>query len=53
MGFNRKSNMFLAAIRMLSSMSEENWELKLKLLRRLGFSEEDIMSAFRTPQVFA
>ncbi|MFQ6654655.1 hypothetical protein Gotur_025553 [Gossypium turneri] len=32
LGFDRKSNMFLAAIRMLSSMSEENWELKLKLL---------------------
>ncbi|PPD71016.1 hypothetical protein GOBAR_DD32105 [Gossypium barbadense] len=32
LGFDRNSNMFLAAIRMLSSMSEENWELKLKLL---------------------
>ncbi|XP_022741864.1 uncharacterized protein LOC111293345 [Durio zibethinus] len=54
MGFNRNSTMFLAAIRMLSSMSEENWELKLKLFRSLGFSEEDIMSTFRrTPQVFA
>ncbi|XVF36734.1 hypothetical protein REPUB_Repub19eG0083700 [Reevesia pubescens] len=54
MGFDRKSNMFLAAIRMLSSMSEENWELKLKLFRRLGFSEDDIMSTFRkTPQVFS
>ncbi|PPR83072.1 hypothetical protein GOBAR_AA37648 [Gossypium barbadense] len=54
LGFDRKSNMFLAAIRMLSSMSEENWELKLKLFRKLGFSEDDIMSTFRrTPQVFA
>ncbi|XVE55473.1 hypothetical protein DITRI_Ditri03aG0161500 [Diplodiscus trichospermus] len=54
MGFNRKSKMFLAAIRMLSSMSEENWELKLRLFRRLGFSEEEIMSTFRTkPNVFA
>ncbi|XVE55474.1 hypothetical protein DITRI_Ditri03aG0161600 [Diplodiscus trichospermus] len=54
MGFDRKSKMFLAAIRMLSSMSEENWELKLKLFRSLGFSEEKIMSTFRTiPQVFA
>ncbi|TYJ50367.1 hypothetical protein E1A91_A01G201100v1 [Gossypium mustelinum] len=54
LGFDRKSNMFLAAIRMLSSMSEENWELKLNLFRKLGFSEDDIMSTFRrTPQVFA
>ncbi|TYH70207.1 hypothetical protein ES332_D05G104400v1 [Gossypium tomentosum] len=54
LGFDRKSNMFLAAIRMLSSMSEENRELKLKLFRKLGFSEDDIMSTFRrTPQVFA
>ncbi|KAK6257389.1 hypothetical protein QUC31_000848 [Theobroma cacao] len=54
MGFNRKSNMFLAAIRTLSSMTEENWELKLKLFRRLGFSEDDIRSAFRrVPQAFA
>ncbi|KAK8315153.1 hypothetical protein V6Z12_D01G221000 [Gossypium hirsutum] len=54
LGFDRKSNMFLAAIRMLSSMSEENWELKLKLFRKLSFSEDDIMSTFRrTPQVFA
>ncbi|XP_016681115.2 uncharacterized protein [Gossypium hirsutum] len=54
LGFDRKSNMFLVAIRMLSSMSEENWELKLKLFRKLGFSEDDIMSTFRrTPQVFA
>ncbi|KAB2045117.1 hypothetical protein E1A91_D01G144500v1 [Gossypium mustelinum] len=43
LGFDRKSNMFLAAIRMLSSV-----------FRKLGFSEDDIMSTFRrTPQVFA
>lgn len=54
MGFDRKSNMFMAALRMLSSMSEENWELKLKLFRRLGFSEDDIMLTFwKTPQVFS
>ncbi|KAB2035384.1 hypothetical protein ERO13_D04G129242v2, partial [Gossypium hirsutum] len=44
LGFDRNSNMFLAAIRMLSSMT----------FRKLGFSEDDIMSTFRrTPQVFA
>ncbi|GMJ02479.1 hypothetical protein like AT5G07900 [Hibiscus trionum] len=54
LGFDRKSNMFLAAIRMFSSMTEENWELKVKLFRKLGFSEDDIMSTFwKAPQVFA
>ncbi|OMO89785.1 Mitochodrial transcription termination factor-related protein [Corchorus capsularis] len=54
MGFNRKSNLFLAAIRTLSSMSEETWEHKLNLLWKLGFSEDDIGAAFRrAPQAFA
>ena len=46
--------MFLAANRKLSSMSEENWELKLKHFKRLGFFfEENTMSTFRrTSQVF-
>ncbi|KAK8505218.1 hypothetical protein V6N13_026084 [Hibiscus sabdariffa] len=54
MGVDRKSNMFMVAIRTLSSMTEENWEQKLKLFRNLGFSEDDIMSTFRmVPQVFS
>lgn len=54
MGLDRKSKMFLSGIRVVGSMTEENWELKLKLFRRLGFSEEDILSTFRSrPQVFA
>ncbi|KAK8996741.1 hypothetical protein V6N11_020240 [Hibiscus sabdariffa] len=41
-------------VSMFSSMSEENWELKVKLFRKLGFSEDDILSTFwKTPQVFA
>ncbi|EEF48484.1 uncharacterized protein LOC8263052 [Ricinus communis] len=54
MGFDRKSKMFLPAIRTMSSMTVENWELKLKLLRDLGLSEENILSVFkRVPQAFA
>ncbi|KAE8056888.1 hypothetical protein FH972_013622 [Carpinus fangiana] len=54
MGCDRKSKMFLSAIRTVSSMTEENWELKLKLFRSLGFSESDILDVFRrVPQVFA
>ncbi|KAE8704422.1 hypothetical protein F3Y22_tig00110457pilonHSYRG00176 [Hibiscus syriacus] len=53
MGIDRKSNMFFIAIRTLSSMSEEKWEQKFKLFRKLGFSEDDILSTFRrTPRVY-
>ncbi|GMJ02476.1 hypothetical protein like AT5G07900 [Hibiscus trionum] len=54
MGVDSKSNMFIVAIRTLSSMTEGKWEQKLKLFRNLGFSEDDIMSTFRMiPQVFS
>ncbi|XP_059629845.1 transcription termination factor MTERF5, chloroplastic-like [Cornus florida] len=54
MGFDRKSKRFLQAIRAISSMSRENWELKLELFKSLGFSEDDILSVFRRqPQLFA
>ncbi|XP_059629853.1 uncharacterized protein LOC132272778 [Cornus florida] len=54
MGFDRKSKMFLCVIRTISSMTIENWELKLEVFKSLGFSEDDILSAFRRqPQVFA
>ncbi|KAE8690410.1 putative Late embryoproteinsis abundant hydroxyproline-rich glycofamily protein [Hibiscus syriacus] len=54
MGADRKSNMFVVAVRTLSSMSEEKREQKLKLFRKSGFSEDDILSTFkRAPQVFA
>ncbi|KAJ9146419.1 hypothetical protein P3X46_028688 [Hevea brasiliensis] len=47
MGVDRKSKVFLPAIRVMSSITEENWDHKLKLLRELGFSEENILSVFR------
>ncbi|GFZ10040.1 hypothetical protein Acr_21g0006390 [Actinidia rufa] len=54
LGMDRKSKGFLNAIRTISSMTVENWELKLELFRSLGFSEDDIVSVFRkAPQVFA
>ncbi|XP_065869522.1 uncharacterized protein [Euphorbia lathyris] len=53
MGVDRKSKMFIEAVRVMSSMTRENWELKLKLFRDLGFSEQNILVAFRrTPQAF-
>ncbi|KAJ4701309.1 Transcription termination factor like [Melia azedarach] len=54
LGFDRKSKMFLQAIRTMSAMTEQNWELKLKAFRSLGYSEDDILSMFRrSPQAFA
>ncbi|GFY96427.1 hypothetical protein Acr_11g0007330 [Actinidia rufa] len=54
MGFSRESKTFLFAIRAISSMTVGSWELKLELFRSLGFSDDDIASAFRrAPHVFA
>ncbi|KAG8369212.1 hypothetical protein BUALT_Bualt15G0127700 [Buddleja alternifolia] len=53
MGISRSSKMFIHAIRVLGSMTNETWELKLKAFQNLGFSEDDIVAAFRkAPQVF-
>ncbi|WCJ18529.1 Mitochondrial transcription termination factor family protein [Euphorbia peplus] len=46
MGVDRKSKMFLYAVRVMGSMTRENWELKLKLFREIGFSDENISIAF-------
>ncbi|XP_021900816.1 uncharacterized protein LOC110816800 [Carica papaya] len=54
MGIDRKSKKFLAATVVMSSMSVQSWELKLKLFQNLGLSEDDIMFVFRrVPQVFS
>ncbi|XP_059629835.1 transcription termination factor MTERF15, mitochondrial-like [Cornus florida] len=54
MGVDRKSKMFVHAIRVINSMTKEKWELKLEVFKSLGFSEDDILSDFRRqPQVFA
>ncbi|XP_059629863.1 uncharacterized protein LOC132272788 [Cornus florida] len=54
MGIDRKSKMFLPAIKAISSMTKEKWELKLEVFKSLGFSEYDILSVFRrAPLVFA
>ncbi|CAA2938091.1 Mitochondrial transcription termination factor, mTERF [Olea europaea subsp. europaea] len=54
MGVCRSSKMFIHAVRVVSSMSDQNLEIKLKLFRDLGFSEYEILEMFRkTPQVFA
>ncbi|XP_010544124.1 PREDICTED: uncharacterized protein LOC104816833 [Tarenaya hassleriana] len=54
MGFDKSSRMYIVAIVVMSSMTEKKWELKLKVFKDLGFTDEDIRSAFRKmPQSFA
>ncbi|WCJ18872.1 Mitochondrial transcription termination factor family protein [Euphorbia peplus] len=53
MGVDRNSKMFIEAIRVMRSLSRENWELKWKLFSDLGFSDQNIVYAFRVyPGVF-
>ncbi|KAI3460019.1 hypothetical protein Pfo_016682 [Paulownia fortunei] len=54
LGADRSSKMFIHAVRVVSSMTNENWELKLQAFRDSGFSESDIVTMLRNaPQVFA
>ncbi|WCJ18933.1 Mitochondrial transcription termination factor family protein [Euphorbia peplus] len=53
MGVDRKSKMFIEAVKVMTNMSRQNWELKLDVFRELGFSEHNILVAFRRmPPVF-
>lgn len=53
MRVDRGSLVFLPAIRTVSSMSPERWELKLGVFRSMGFSDQDMVSIFRkVPLVF-
>lgn len=54
MGIDRNSKLFLPAMRVFSSMTQEKWKQKVQLFRDLGMSDNDILAAFRrAPQVFA
>ncbi|KAL0368814.1 UNVERIFIED_CONTAM: hypothetical protein Scaly_1100300 [Sesamum calycinum] len=54
LGADRSSKMFIHAVLIVSSLSNETLELKKKTFRDLGFSEDDILRVFRTqPHVFA
>ncbi|KAL5973658.1 hypothetical protein ACLOJK_030312 [Asimina triloba] len=47
MGFNPSSRAFVEAIRVMASLSRPAWEMKFKLFRSFGWSDEEIMLAFR------
>ncbi|XP_077249390.1 uncharacterized protein LOC143888887 [Tasmannia lanceolata] len=47
MGFDTSSSTFICAICSMSAMSKSTWEGKLEVYRSLGWSEDEILSAFR------
>ncbi|WCJ18215.1 Mitochondrial transcription termination factor family protein [Euphorbia peplus] len=54
MGVDRKCKMFMEAVRVMCSFTKESWDLKLRVFRELGFSEQNILVAFRQmPSAFA
>ncbi|KAF8398091.1 hypothetical protein HHK36_017017 [Tetracentron sinense] len=52
LGFKPESGLFTIAIHTLCSMSKSTWEAKLKLLKDLGWSEEEIFGAFKRMPIF-
>ncbi|KAJ8647558.1 hypothetical protein MRB53_000581 [Persea americana] len=47
MDFNPLSANFTFAIRVMSGMKKSNWERKMKVYERLGWSKEEFLSAFK------
>ncbi|XP_077249361.1 uncharacterized protein LOC143888856, partial [Tasmannia lanceolata] len=47
MGFNPVKAHFILAVRVMSAMSKLNWEGKLEVYRSLGWSEDEVFSAFK------
>lgn len=53
MGIRRDSKLFLVAANLINSYTDKNWDLKLGDFREMGFSDNDIVAAFRaSPTVF-
>lgn len=47
MGFNPLRRMFLKAIQVISQTKELNWESKIEVYRRWGWSKDETLDAFR------
>ncbi|XP_039058897.1 uncharacterized protein LOC120202544 [Hibiscus syriacus] len=52
MGFNPSKPMFMVALYAMSSMSKLTWKRKIELLKKLGWSEVEIIEAFRRYPTF-
>lgn len=54
LGARPGSNMYIHAVKVIATMGDEAWKLKLEAFRSLGFSESDISNAFsKYPTAFA
>ncbi|XP_011620832.1 uncharacterized protein LOC18427339 isoform X2 [Amborella trichopoda] len=52
LGFSRDASLYVHAIGVMSSLTKEKWEEKIKLFQSFGWSEKDVITAFkRAPHV--
>lgn len=47
LGFKQSTPMFIRALRVMLGLSNSTWKRKVNLFKSLGWSEEDIISAFK------
>ncbi|GKV31538.1 hypothetical protein SLEP1_g40219 [Rubroshorea leprosula] len=47
MGFHPSTLNFVSAIRVLRSLSRSKWEWKVEIYKKLGWTEEDVLKAFK------
>ncbi|GMI72162.1 hypothetical protein like AT5G07900 [Hibiscus trionum] len=52
MGFNPSKPMFMVALFAMSSMSKPTWKRKIEVFKKLGWSEEEVLEAFRRYPTF-
>ncbi|KAJ7009823.1 hypothetical protein NC653_000510 [Populus alba x Populus x berolinensis] len=52
LGFDPKAPVFLEAVRVRIHMSESIWKEKIEVMKSLGWSEEEIFSAFKRDLIF-
>ncbi|XP_065865508.1 transcription termination factor MTERF9, chloroplastic-like [Euphorbia lathyris] len=47
LGFETTDTMFIHAFRVMLQMSESTWKKKIEVMKSMGFSEQDILKAFK------
>ncbi|KAF6161499.1 hypothetical protein GIB67_009378 [Kingdonia uniflora] len=52
LGFNPKSGKFICAVRVMTNLSESNWEQKMEAYKSFGLSDEEFLSAFKLNPLF-
>ncbi|XP_077247614.1 transcription termination factor MTERF8, chloroplastic-like [Tasmannia lanceolata] len=52
MGFNPSGSLFVLAVIVMSFLSKPTWERKLEVFRSFGWSEDEILSAFKKQPLY-